>query len=964
MSWKRTIANQIAIIGIAFIIQCFFFSLSYSQIIGLHFDTKTGFPHNTAYNLHIDSLGNIYTGTNAGLSIFNGLTFKTINTQHGLRNHVVVDIAQNKAGDINISTWGGGVMQLKNDSVYDDKIEKNNLCYASKLRALDSGFFYRQSLGNFGINYSCENSSTNKYDEFFIWKDSLKKTAKAKIGPKAPYIQDVNFSCFNERLFFHQGFWGNRERFTGVHLLNSNKQISTPYSFLNNSQIHMIDTCAVHQCLKASSFGNVYHFNQSGIISQDSFLNDHFIIRKHLCRETFQSFNTFNLKNQGFDVYLKFPDSPSPTNLMQKHSINHRVSDIELDSNENLWISLFGGGMRLLPSGLIKTQIDYLFQDKNILDISLANDSIVYLLEDNHIIHKANQQEVIYSTTLKDNITALHFIKSKDKVYADVSIRNYNPNKNSNIISGQKSMYFSQDSSFTFKVLGNYLWYTYAKDTFQFSFKEIHLNIKHVVTSQDKIWIATNNGLHAIKKFSHQPIFHLNEENGKISNNVLCLQEINNNIWAGTMRGIAIISKDGKLQKTINKDSGLDNEHINKIHKDRYGKVWVLTQKGVSLINSSNIFNLNSDYGLPLEKITDLEESNNGNIWLAGGKGVVVLKNNNADLFNEINKLHITKSGLRYKFAPVAIPASSNYMLHYKINNGGWQNLQSMSLDFTDYKQGKYRLELRAKNFSQWKYFPVQKFEVVYPWYQQPWLFIILLCVTFGLVTFWILKKLTSLKKKHELLLRTLSENKTLQKELVNVRETAASDFHDAMGNKLAGITVLSEMLLRDAEKGRLNNQRVIRIKEDAKGLYDGMKDVIWAMKSSSDELWELAVYLIDFGEKMFQGTDIQFYSQQNIDDKGARLPIGWNKQILLIFKEAMTNSLKYSEADTIALNLVLDRKRLMISLIDNGIGFDMNAIDRINGISNMRNRAQTIGVELEIHSQKGTHIIMTANIL
>ncbi|NJM81056.1 MAG: hypothetical protein HC854_18220 [Flavobacterium sp.] len=45
-----------------------------------------------------------------------------------------------------------------------------------------------------------------------------------------------------------------------------------------------------------------------------------------------------------------------------------------------------------------------------------------------------------------------------------------------------------------------------------------------------------------------------------------------------------------------------------------------------------------------------------------------------------------------------------------------------------------------------------------------------------------------------------ITKNELLQKELSEVRENVAQDFHDELGNKLAGITVVSGMIIDDEE--------------------------------------------------------------------------------------------------------------------------------------------------------------------
>ena len=49
-----------------------------------------------------------------------------------------------------------------------------------------------------------------------------------------------------------------------------------------------------------------------------------------------------------------------------------------------------------------------------------------------------------------------------------------------------------------------------------------------------------------------------------------------------------------------------------------------------------------------------------------------------------------------------------------------------------------------------------------------------------------------------------------------------------------------------------------------------------------------------------------------------------------------------------------MERKKLIISLHDNGQGFDMNDLAAGNGLINMRERAKKIKGDLRIESQPG----------
>jgi signal transduction histidine kinase len=84
-----------------------------------------------------------------------------------------------------------------------------------------------------------------------------------------------------------------------------------------------------------------------------------------------------------------------------------------------------------------------------------------------------------------------------------------------------------------------------------------------------------------------------------------------------------------------------------------------------------------------------------------------------------------------------------------------------------------------------------------------------------------------------------------------------------------------------------------------------------------------------------------------------------YRQHLLLIFKEAINNSLKYSDGTEILLGVALKGSKLNIKLTDDGNGFDTQQVSTGNGLRNMKDRADRIGGTLTIQSiaGKGTAI-------
>ena len=94
---------------------------------------------------------------------------------------------------------------------------------------------------------------------------------------------------------------------------------------------------------------------------------------------------------------------------------------------------------------------------------------------------------------------------------------------------------------------------------------------------------------------------------------------------------------------------------------------------------------------------------------------------------------------------------------------------------------------------------------------------------------------------------------------------------------------------------------------------------------------------------------------QLTIDEKAhhLKLQLEQRRNIYLIFKEALTNALKYSEATQIRITITLKGNLFHLQIADDGKGFDPTAEREGNGIKNMQRRATDIGASIKIDSEK-----------
>jgi signal transduction histidine kinase len=90
-------------------------------------------------------------------------------------------------------------------------------------------------------------------------------------------------------------------------------------------------------------------------------------------------------------------------------------------------------------------------------------------------------------------------------------------------------------------------------------------------------------------------------------------------------------------------------------------------------------------------------------------------------------------------------------------------------------------------------------------------------------------------------------------------------------------------------------------------------------------------------------------------------VPDSLKTPIFRISQEAMNNIAKYSKASLVNLSLRKEDNKVLLTIQDNGHGFDPNTVRKGLGLSTMRERAQLSGGSFGLESAIGKGTIIRA---
>jgi signal transduction histidine kinase len=198
--------------------------------------------------------------------------------------------------------------------------------------------------------------------------------------------------------------------------------------------------------------------------------------------------------------------------------------------------------------------------------------------------------------------------------------------------------------------------------------------------------------------------------------------------------------------------------------------------------------------------------------------------------------------------------------------------------------------------------------------------------------------------------------------ELGMLRNNIARDFHDEMGNKLASIRLLSENIALKSDKNLLEKADMLDslhiIETRSKELFEGTKDFIWSIGTNSDNILSFFDYIRGFSEKFLNELDINFDSNYSIPaETTEKIAPDSARQLIFVLKEIVTNAAKHSKATNVHLKFTIENSQLIITISDNGLGFDTN-LSRSNGLLNIELRLNKIDATFKLNSSAdlGTH--------
>ncbi|MBU2506998.1 MAG: hypothetical protein KJ799_09775 [Bacteroidetes bacterium] len=450
------------------------------------------------------------------------------------------------------------------------------------------------------------------------------------------------------------------------------------------------------------------------------------------------------------------------------------------------------------------------------------------------------------------------------------------------------------------------------------------------------------------------------------------LESNDGDIWFATSYGLFKLNPvSGKMDKFLEND-GLPNNITYSIAEDSDGNIWVATNLGLSKISKKNgelsFRNYDVSDGLQSNEFNQATvlKAPNGVLYFGGINGfnyfdpAEVIDNPNKPQIaltsikifnNEVShvqqkirdkRFFVNYSDNMFSFDFAALEFTNPKMNEFSYKLDGFDKAwirsgYSRTATYTNISPGEYILYAKASNNDGvWSYAEEMLRIIVIPPYWMTWWFRSIV-IFFLLMSAWYFYH-----NRVQYLLK-----------MERLRTKISSDLHDEVGSMLTQISINADLLQYVTDPAKVKKTTATIISKSGE-VINMMRDVIWSIDSRNDNLGSLVDRIQQFAVTFLNQKNIKLIFENAIEGREKSLKVDFRQNVMLILKEAVNNSVKYSESNKIKIFLSSKNRQFQMEITDFGIGLDLENIKRKSGLKNMVMRAEQIGARISFINKDG----------
>ncbi len=490
----------------------------------------------------------------------------------------------------------------------------------------------------------------------------------------------------------------------------------------------------------------------------------------------------------------------------------------------------------------------------------------------------------------------------------------------------------------------------YTRMNAQLGIDSIFLTIQWLDNSS--LYIATNGkGIYKYHRTNDNKYvldYHITTKEGLPSDIVFNLTSDNkNSLRISTIAGLAHITfhkENDKETYTINKygeQQGFNNKsyYYANLLTDNNNDIWYGTDEYLAHIPTNKII---EDTIPPIIHIETVSLFNSNSNWGRYSKAFSNFYHLPIDPVLPYNQNDIS-----IDFKAITLGNSNNIQYEYKYEgkDSSWIKTGTNShLLFANLSPGKYNLSIRSKKpNSEWSRETASfEFTITAPFYSTWWfkLFIVLFISSIVYAIY------------------RIRLNQVIQ--LQEIRNKIASNLHDDIGSTLNSISIFSEVARKDSNQ---RDEALEMIGESSRQVIEVMSDIVWSINPKNDSFEKIIFRMKSLSYNLLNAKKIDFIFKSDEQLNKKKISMQDRRNVYLIFKEAINNLVKYSEATRVSINTTCSDHSIKMRIQDNGIGFDSTQPSSGNGLNNMKKRAAEMNAQLTIDTAPNHGTIIELNL-
>jgi hypothetical protein len=288
------------------------------------------------------------------------------------------------------------------------------------------------------------------------------------------------------------------------------------------------------------------------------------------------------------------------------------------------------------------------------------------------------------------------------------------------------------------------------------------------------------------------------------------------------------------------------------------------------------------------------------------------------DLFKTTLTIPADYSQVDINLSGILFPAAHRVRYAYRIkkNQQNWQQLGTQNfINLIGVGHGEYELEALAMDGDGRPSNICRLMLVFMPhWYETWWFTILVFAAGALFICGLFLIRIRQIKREQ------------------NIRIKLAGDLHDDLGGTINSVKIYTNLALLEQEPQKY----LPLIKSSIQEAVISIKDLIWVLDDNYNDIGELATRVSAFAQPLCEASGIVYTCEISDGLHGRMLNRDEKRSLYMMIKEAINNAVKYSKAGTIIFNTAAAGKRLVFTVTDDGIGFDVSTATSGNGLKNM----------------------------